>query len=172
VADLYELTEDITVSAGLPAYEVSNYAAAPHQARHNLTYWRSGNWIAVGPGAHGRITYPGQQKRRHFRLRRSPQGWLNDVAQNGHAIEEDRTETAREMYEEYWMMGLRLVSGMPLTPPFLAQKMMAPASALCLDVDWQARFCEEGWLIEEGGYLKASLTGRMRLDYMLGKLLG
>ena len=172
VADLYELTEDITAAAGLPAYEVSNYAAARHQARHNLTYWRSGNWIAVGPGAHGRITYPDQQKRRHFRLRRSPQGWLNDVAQNGHAIEEDRTETAHDMYEEYWMMGLRLVSGMPLTPPFLAHEMAPPASALCLDADWQARFCEEGWLIEEGGYLKASLAGRMRLDYMLGKLLG
>jgi hypothetical protein len=50
--------------------------------------------------------------------------------------------------------------------------MAPPASALCLDADWQARFCEEGWLIEEGGYLKASLAGRMRLDYMLGKLLG
>ena len=70
------------------------------------------------------------------------------------------------------MMGLRLVSGMPLTPPFLAHEMAPPASALCLDADWQARFCEEGWLIEEGGYLKASLAGRMRLDYMLGKLLG
>jgi hypothetical protein len=82
------------------------------------------------------------------------------------------------MYEEYWMMGLRLVSGMPLTPPFLVQdpflahEMAPPASALCLDTDWQARFREEGWLIEEDGYLKASLAGRMRLDYMLGKLLG
>jgi oxygen-independent coproporphyrinogen-3 oxidase len=172
VADLYELTEDIAAAAGLPAYEVSNYAAASNQARHNLTYWQSGNWIAVGPGAHGRITYPHQQKRRHFRLRRSPGGWLNDVASNGHAIEEDRIEAAGDMYEEYWMMGLRLVKGMPLTPPFFAPDIALPESVFCLDAEWQARFCKEGWLIEEGGYLKASLQGRMRLDYMLGKLLG
>ena len=172
VADLYELTEDIAAAAGLPAYEVSNYAAASNQARHNLTYWQSGNWIAVGPGAHGRITYPHQQKRRHFRLRRSPGGWLNDVASNGHAIEEDRIEAAGDMYEEYWMMGLRLVKGMPLTPHFFAPDIALPESVFCLDAEWQARFCKEGWLIEEGGYLKASLQGRMRLDYMLGKLLG
>ena len=172
VADLYELTEDIAAAAGLPAYEVSNYAAASNQARHNLTYWQSGNWIAVGPGAHGRITYPHQQKRRHFRLRRSPVGWLNDVASNGHAIEEDRIEAAGDMYEEYWMMGLRLGKGMPLTPPFFAPDIALPESVFCLDAEWQARFCKEGWLIEEGGYLKASLQGRMRLDYMLGKLLG
>ena len=172
VADLYELTEDIAAAAGLPAYEVSNYAAASNQARHNLTYWQSGNWIAVGPGAHGRITYPHQQKRRHFRLRRSPGGWLNDVVSNGHAIEEDRIEAAGDMYEEYWMMGLRLVKGMPLTPPFFAPDIALPESVFCLDAEWQARFCKEGWLIEEGGYLKASLQGRMRLDYMLGKLLG
>ena len=172
VADLYELTEDIAAAAGLPAYEVSNYAAASNQARHNLTYWQSGNWIAVGPGAHGRITYPHQQKRRHFRLRLSPGGWLNDVASNGHAIEEDRIEAAGDMYEEYWMMGLRLVKGMPLTPPFFAPDIALPESVFCLDAEWQARFCKEGWLIEEGGYLKASLQGRMRLDYMLGKLLG
>ena len=172
VADLYELTEDIAAAAGLPAYEVSNYAAASNQARHNLTYWQSGNWIAVGPGAHGRITYPHQQKRRHFRLRRSPGGWLNDVASNGHAIEEDRIEAAGDMYEEYWMMGLRLVKGMPLTPPFFAPDIALPESVFCLDAEWQARLCKEGWLIEEGGCLKASLQGRMRLDYMLGKLLG
>ena len=172
VADLYELTEDIAAAAGLPAYEVSNYAAASNQARHNLTYWQSGNWIAVGPGAHGRITYPHQQKRRHFRLRRSPGGWLNDVASNGHAIEEDRIEAVGDMYEEYWMMGLRLVKGMPLTPPFFAPDIALPESVFCLDAEWQARFCKEGWLIEEGGCLKASLQGRMRLDYMLGKLLG
>ena len=172
VADLYELTEDIAAAAGLPAYEVSNYAAASNQARHNLTYWQSGNWIAVGPGAHGRITYPHQQKRRHFRLRRSPGGWLNDVASNGHAIEEDRIEAAGDMHEEYWMMGLRLVKCMPLTPPFFAPDIALPESVFCLDAEWQARFCKEGWLIEEGGCLKASLQGRMRLDYMLGKLLG
>jgi hypothetical protein len=61
---------------------------------------------------------------------------------------------------------------MPLTPPFFKSDIALPESVFCLDAEWQARFCKEGWLIEEGGCLKASLQGRMRLDYMLGKLLG
>lgn len=168
VADLYELTESITATAGLPAYEVSNYASPASQSQHNLTYWKSGNWIAVGPGAHGRLTYPGTQKRRHFRLRRSPQGWLNDVARFGHAIEEDKIETHEDMISEYWMMGLRLVEGRPVIPYFLKPE----DTAAILDEDWKATFCQQGWLLESNGHLKTSLEGRLRLDYILGKLLG
>ena len=168
VADLYELTEDITATAGLPAYEVSNYASPAAQSRHNLTYWRSGDWIAVGPGAHGRLTYPNTQERRHFRLRRSPQGWLNDVTRLGHAIEEDKIEAHEDVISEYWMMGLRLVEGRPLIPHFA----WAKDTAMILDEDWKATFCQQGWLLESNGYLKATLQGRLRLDYILGKLLG
>ena len=168
VADLYELTEDITATAGLPAYEVSNYASPAAQSRHNLTYWKSGNWIAVGPGAHSRLTYPDRQKRRHLRLRRSPQGWLNDVVRFGHAIEEDKIETYEDMISEYWMMGLRLVEGRPVIPYFSGAK----DSTTMLDEDWKATFCQQGWLSEAKGYLKTNLEGRLRLDYILGKLLG
>ncbi len=168
VADLYELTEEITATAGLPAYEVSNYASPAAQSRHNLTYWRSGDWIAVGPGAHGRLTYPNTQERRHFRLRRSPQGWLNDVTRLGHAIEEDKIEAHEDVISEYWMMGLRLVEGRPLIPHFT----WAKDTATILDEDWKATFCQQGWLLESNGYLKTTLQGRLRLDYILGKLLG
>ncbi len=168
VADLYELTEVIAANAGLPAYEVSNYASPAAQSRHNLTYWKSGNWIAVGPGAHGRLTYPDTQERRHFRLRRSPQGWLNDVTQFGHAIEEDKIETFEDKISEYWMMGLRLVEGRPVIPHFAR----ARDNTAMLDEKWKAAFCKEGWLSESNGYLKTSLKGRLRLDYILGKLLG
>ena len=168
VADLYELTEDLTATAGLPAYEVSNYASPTAQSRHNLTYWKSGNWIAVGPGAHCRLTYSDTQERRHLRLRRSPQGWLSDVMRFGHAIEEDKVETHEDKISEYWMMGLRLVEGRPVIPHFARMK----DTTAILDEDWKAAFCQQGWLSESNGYLKTSLEGRLRLDYILGKLLG
>ena len=53
-ATLFELTQDRTAQAGLPAYEISNHAAPGAESRHNLTYWRYGDYAGVGPGAHGR----------------------------------------------------------------------------------------------------------------------
>lgn len=61
-ADLYELTQEICNAHGLPAYEVSNHAASKaHRSQHNLTYWRGGDWIGLGPGAHGRLTVEGRR---------------------------------------------------------------------------------------------------------------
>ena len=54
-ADLYEITQEMTTAAGLPAYEISNHAAIGQECRHNLTYWQAADWIGVGPGAHGRF---------------------------------------------------------------------------------------------------------------------
>ena len=62
-ADLYELTQKVAEDHGLPAYEVSNHARAPElQSRHNLTYWNGGDWIGLGPGAHGRLSIDGQRR--------------------------------------------------------------------------------------------------------------
>ena len=58
----------MTAAAGMPAYEVSNHARPGQEARHNLIYWRAGDWAAVGPGAHGRLTLP----RRPHRDRGAP----------------------------------------------------------------------------------------------------
>lgn len=69
-ADLYELTQDISEAHGLPAYEVSNHAASKqYQSRHNLTYWRGGDWIGIGPGAHGRLTVDGVRIATHSAAR-------------------------------------------------------------------------------------------------------
>lgn len=69
-ADLYELTQDICEAHGLPAYEVSNHASSKQfQSRHNLTYWRGGDWIGIGPGAHGRLTVGGARIATHAAAR-------------------------------------------------------------------------------------------------------
>jgi coproporphyrinogen III oxidase-like Fe-S oxidoreductase len=53
-ADFYEMTQELTARPGLPAYEISNHARPGQESRHNLLYWRYGEYAGIGPGAHGR----------------------------------------------------------------------------------------------------------------------
>lgn len=107
-ADIYELTQDMTSAAGLPAYEISNHARPGAESRHNLTYWRAEDWIGIGPGAHGRFTRP--DGRWATETHESPAKWLASVAYgDGENVRRvvDRTEAE----EEAMMMGLRLREG-------------------------------------------------------------
>ena len=111
-ADLYLVTQDRCEKAGLPAYEVSNHAASGEESRHNLTYWRGGDYVGIGPGAHGRLTLAG--KRVASEATRSPEAWLNSVETMGHG-ELPRCElTPAEAGSEYCLMGLRLREGILL----------------------------------------------------------
>ena len=107
-ADMYELTQDLCDAAGMPAYEVSNHARDGAHSRHNLIYWRYGDYIGIGPGAHGRITLGDHRYATETRL--APNAWLQDVAAgNGEVL---RTAvSSRDQGIEYVMMGLRLVDG-------------------------------------------------------------
>ena len=60
-ADMYEVTQDLCGAAGYEAYEVSNHAKTGAASRHNLIYWRYGDYAGIGPGAHGRLTLNGQR---------------------------------------------------------------------------------------------------------------
>ena len=74
-AALYELTQEITDRENLPAYEISNHAKKGQESRHNLTYWKSGDYLGIGPGAHGRITNSTKTEIMHNY--RQPDMWLN-----------------------------------------------------------------------------------------------
>jgi len=108
-ADLYEMTGEMTAKAGLRAYEVSNYAHAGQESRHNLVYWQGGDYVGIGPGAHGRLTLDGERLRTEQVP--GPAGWLAAVAQDGHATRVSTAVTAPERAQEYLMMGLRLAEG-------------------------------------------------------------
>ena len=109
-ADLYEATQSLCAAAGLPAYEVSNHAALPHRCRHNQAIWQGGDYLGIGPGAHGRVTINGIK---HASLAmRQPQDWLAACRQNGHGWQL-RELTAASAAEEAVMLGLRLVEGRP-----------------------------------------------------------
>jgi putative oxygen-independent coproporphyrinogen III oxidase len=111
-AEFYELTQDITASAGLPAYEVSNHAKPGAECRHNLVYWRYGDYVGVGPGAHGRLSVG--VNRLATSTERHPETWLENVEHNGHGLIENFGLSEEEQGDEFLLMGLRLTEGIDL----------------------------------------------------------
>ncbi len=110
--DMYDLTQEVCEAAGLPAYEVSNHAAPGMESRHNLIYWRGGDYIGIGPGAHGRLTLNGS--RWATEAPRTPGQWLAQVenSRNGEGTRDLVPGAERAL--EYLMMGLRLSGGIDL----------------------------------------------------------
>ncbi len=108
-ADMFELTQQLTAAADLPAYETSNHARPGAESRHNLIYWNSGDWAAIGPGAHGRLTIDG--KRWATEAPKAPGAWLSAVAK-GEGQETRTMLSSKEYEEERIMMGLRLKKGL------------------------------------------------------------
>ncbi len=111
-ADLYEATQEITERYGMPAYEVSNHARPGAESRHNLTYWRYGDYAGIGPGAHGRLKRGAQKIA--TATERHPESWLNLVETCGHGMIEQEELDRDEQADELLLMGLRLTEGVDL----------------------------------------------------------
>ena len=172
-ADLYEMTQQITDAAGLPAYEISNHAAPGQECRHNLTYWQAGDWLGIGPGAHGRFALFDTAKDCSIRTatitRRSPTGWLDAVAKKRHGIESLHAETSADWASEMVMMGLRLTSGINLG---VIENLCGPCNEW-IDADGVTRAIAAGWLCRssDGSRLIATKDGRLRLNHILSTIL-
>jgi putative oxygen-independent coproporphyrinogen III oxidase len=165
-AALYERTQEQMEYAGLPAYEISNYARAGSQSRHNLTYWRYGDYIGIGPGAHGRLTLEGQKHA--FRQHRAPEAWLKAVERQGHATRTDLSIDPEERFIEMAMMGLRLREG-------LRRSRVVEETGATLE-EWADRtaldrLVEGGFLVIDEERIAATAAGRQRLDSVLTALL-
>jgi oxygen-independent coproporphyrinogen-3 oxidase len=106
---LYDVTQEICEAAGMPAYEISNHARPGAESRHNLVYWRYGEYVGVGPGAHGRVVAP--EGRIATATERNPEAWLERVEAHGHGLTEFTTLSAEETADEFLLMGLRLREG-------------------------------------------------------------
>ncbi|HYI83429.1 MAG TPA: radical SAM family heme chaperone HemW [Acetobacteraceae bacterium] len=167
-ARLYAATAEEAGRFGLLPYEVSNYARTGAESRHNLQYWRYGDYLGIGPGAHQRLSVEGGAllaARRH----RAPEEWLLRVERDGHGVtaEEALAPTAR--MREALLMGLRLAEGVDTA------RLEARCGKLFADAVDPAMLaaCEaEGYLESlPGGGLRATTEGRLRLDAMLPALL-
>jgi oxygen-independent coproporphyrinogen-3 oxidase len=158
-AALFELTGDMTSSAGLPGYEISNHARRGEESRHNLTYWRYGDYAGVGPGAHGRRL--GARTTRH----RKPENYLSAVKRNGHGIAEEATLSPVEAADEALVMGLRLREGVDADG--IAHRFGLPSI-----VDWGRvdRLSNSGHLVREDSHIALTAKGRLVLDHILGEI--
>ena len=161
-ADMFELTQEITRNAGLPAYEVSNHARPGDESRHNLIYWRMGDYAGIGPGAHGRLTL--DSARFATEAERQPTPWLNrTLSLPGSAEVTDRL-SAEDRASEYLMFALRLKEGASLSR--FAALAGVPLSAAAL-----SEVTALGFLHQDGDRIHTTETGVMMLNGILRALL-
>lgn len=160
--EIFERTAALTEAAGLPAYEISNHARPGAESRHNLIYWRAGDWIGIGPGAHGRPRRAG----RRFATEsvRDPAQWLAAVSERGHALVGEPASMGSEMEaQEYLLMALRLAEGLLLERYRDLRGRPLPGSRIeALEA--------AGLLIVRAGRLFATAKGRLVLDRMVRDL--
>ncbi len=160
-AEMFELTQELCDKAGLPAYEVSNHAKSGCESRHNLIYWRGGDYVGIGPGAHGRITLQGT--RWATEAPKSPALWLG-IVQSGKAPELPRSAlTPDEHGLEYLLMSLRLSEGLDMVR-------YHNISGAPLNTRKISELSDIGMVEMVGDRLRATPNGRMVLNAVLRDL--
>ncbi|QJR03595.1 coproporphyrinogen III oxidase [Sphingobium yanoikuyae] len=161
-ATLYELTQAMTAEAGIPSYEISNHARPEQESRHNLIYWRYGDYVGIGPGAHGRRG--GMATLRH----KKPENWMSAVDRNGNGLQQEVPLQAEDKAREALLMGLRLGEGVDLAR--IAGLSGLPIGAL---VDDRAidRMNDLGLVWRTGNRLQVSPAGMLLLDAILPEVV-
>jgi putative oxygen-independent coproporphyrinogen III oxidase len=165
-ADLYEIPQARLARAGLPAYEISNHARPGEACRHNLLYWRSAEWLGIGPGGHGRLERDGQ--RLATTAWRLPKAWLERVERSGTGERTRVTLSQAEQAQELLVMGLRLSEGVDLAR---LEAVFGQSLDQLLDRAALARLTDDGLLERREGRLAASAAGRQRLNAVLAAIL-
>lgn len=160
-ADMFDLTQQMTADAGLSGYEVSNHARPGSESRHNMIYWRGGDYIGIGPGAHGRLT--NKSGRAAIENEKAPRLWIERVLKFGCGETSRELLRAEEMALEYLLMSLRTSEGLDLSR---YQKI----SGASLSDQKISHLCALGLVVIEGGYLKATNAGRPLLNGILRDL--
>jgi putative oxygen-independent coproporphyrinogen III oxidase len=153
---MFAATRELTEARGLPAYEVSNHARPGGESRHNLVYWRYGEYAGVGPGAHGRLVTP--QGRLAQEAERHPEMWLTQVESEGHGLVETIALSREEQGDEFLLMGMRLREGVD-------PKRYASLSGREIDRDRIRSLVEDGFVeVDKRGRLRVTPTGAPLLD--------
>jgi oxygen-independent coproporphyrinogen-3 oxidase len=158
-AEFYEVTEELCAASGLRSYEVSNYARPGAESRHNLVYWRYGDYAGVGPGAHGRLTLGG--RRMATEAERLPEKWLAAVEGRGSSIA--LTDISPDAARENLLMGLRLAEGIDLES-YRERWGVIPSPSQIRDLG------DAGLIAVDGGHLQATARGRLVLNAVIAQL--
>ena len=162
-AEMYELTQTMTAAAGLPAYEVSNHARPGAQSRHNLAYWRYGDYAGIGPGAHGRLTLP-DGPRVWTGTGRSPGEWLAGGGEGGCEGGGSTAGGLADQATEYMLMAMRLAEGADLAR-------YRRLAGVPVDAARIAGLAGDGLVRLTDDRLAATARGRIVLNRVLAELL-
>jgi oxygen-independent coproporphyrinogen-3 oxidase len=160
-ADMYKATQDICADAGYLGYEISNHARSGAESRHNRVYWRYGDYIGIGPGAHGRLSLDGQ--RYATEAWSNPAKWL-DLVERAQTEKERSSLTGEDQASEFLMMGLRLTEGVD-------QRRFEVLSGQSLPLDRIEYLTSLGMINVHGPVLTVTPQGRMVLNAILAELL-
>lgn len=160
-ADMFMATQEICEAYEMPAYEVSNHARPGQESRHNMVYWQYGDYIGIGPGAHGRVTRNGVKFATETYL--NPSEWLSSVRE-GCGTSTETLLTANEQAEEYLMMSLRTSLGMDL-------QRFKRLSGKDLPKDRITEMEEIGLISQDGDRIQITKTGRPLLNAVTSRLL-
>jgi len=160
-ARLYELTQEICETAGMPQYEISNHARARSESRHNLVYWRYGTFIGIGPGAHGRIRSSGRLIATS--TERQPERWMEAIGTRGEGLVASDEVAPSEQAAEYLVMALRLAEG--LDTKRYERLAGRPLGAGRLDA-----LLDDSLLSREGTRVFATAKGRLVLNAIAAEL--
>ena len=160
-ADLYDITQEMTEKAGLQTYEISNHAIPGQESRHNLLYWRYGEYAGVGPGAHSRIA--DGENRRALIAERHPESWRELVLGQGHGMVSDTIVPPVDQASEYLLMGLRIAEGIDLDR-------YAALAGREIDSSKIAGMKSMGLVRRHGQRLMATADGRKLLNAVIAEL--
>ncbi len=161
-ADMYDLTQDLTARAGLPAYEVSNHARPGDESRHNLIYWRMGDYAGIGPGAHGRLTL--ESARFATEATRAPTAWLDRTLARAGGAERVSRLSPRDRADEYLMFALRLTEGASLDRFAALAGSPLPDAAI-------GQLSDLGLVVRDRDRIRTTAQGRLVLNAVLRALL-
>lgn len=161
-ATLYELTQELTTRAGIPAYEISNHAKPGSESRHNLSYWRYDDYIGIGAGAHGRrLNFATQRHKK-------PENFLSSIDRNQHGIASEEALDRATRATEALLMGLRLAEGVDLNR--LSQRTAVARDAL-LDLSAVDRIASLGLIARDGARVTVTPKGMPLLDAILPEIV-
>ncbi|WP_081611298.1 radical SAM family heme chaperone HemW [Kordiimonas gwangyangensis] len=166
-AALFELTQDMTEAAGLPAYEISNHARAGEESKHNLTYWKGGLYLGIGPGAHGRLMDNYYGTLAHSQIKR-PENWLEAVELHGHGTDQIEDIPLADYQMERLLMGLRLSDGISLYNVGYSDR---PQMDSTIDRDALEDLIQGGYINKLNDRIWLTRQGRPLLNFILGKLV-
>ena len=161
-ADMYDITQEVTLQNDMPAYENSNHAIEGAESRHNLIYWRYGDYIGVGPGAHGRISENGNKIA--TTTIENPENWLRGVELNGTSTIDDEVINHIDQASEFLMMSLRLIEGVDM-------ERYKKISGVALDNKLIDKNIENGFIKVINNNLIATQRGRIILNTLIKDLL-